>query len=123
MTEDRVRVCGADDLKPGERTIVDSPRGSIGVFNVDGAYYAIENQCAHQGGPVCTGKQQGALKGEFVDLGERVKEYFSDDVPAIACPWHGWEYDLRTGDHLGDPAFGIDAFDVVEDGGDLYVEL
>ena len=119
-----LRVSAVDDLPPGERTIVEREDGpAIGVFNIDGEYYALENRCAHQGGPVCDGLQQGAVVGEFVEPGKRVKESFSDDVPAIACPWHGWEYDVRTGEHLGDPEYGIEAYDVVVDDGTIYVEL
>ena len=122
---ERIHVTAADELAPGDREIVATKHGSIGVFNIDGEYYALENTCQHQGGPVCTGKQQGAVEAEFVAPGERVEESFSEEVPAIACPWHGWEYDVRTGHHLGDPdpAYKLDTFDVVEDDGDLYVEL
>lgn len=123
MSGERVRVCATADLPPGERTIIDTPAGPVGVFNIDGQYFAIENRCAHQGGPVCTGKQQGALVGEFVGVGKRVKESFSDEVPAIACPWHGWEYDLRTGRHLGDPDYAIRTFEVIETDGALFIEV
>ena len=118
-----VLVASVSELDEGDRKIVDVDGTSIGVFNIDGEYYALENLCAHQGGPVCTGKQQGALLGEFEEPGKRVREYFSEDIPAIACPWHGWEYDVRTGKHLGDPEISIETFEVVQDGGELFVEV
>ena len=120
----RLAVGPADELAPGERTIVEADDGrSVGVFNLDGTYHAMENRCAHQGGPVCTGTLQGAIEGEYDGPGRRVRDVVNDEVPAIACPWHGWEYDLRTGEHLGDPEYTLRTFDVVEDCGTLYVEL
>lgn len=119
--DDDVYVCEVDDLAEGERRLVETADGEVGVLNVDGEYYAISNVCAHRGGPVCEGKVGGALVGEFRGPGERVDEDFSDD-PAIACPLHGWEYDLATGVHLGDDDIAIPTYDVVVKRGSLYLE-
>ncbi|MFW5917884.1 MAG: Rieske (2Fe-2S) protein [Haloferacaceae archaeon] len=113
---DRVEVAAVEELPPGEREIVTVEGRSIGVFNVDGEYYALENACCHEGGPVCEGKLQSALVGEYTEPGQRVAESFSGP-PAIACPWHGWEYDVTTGEHLGDSDVRLPTFEVVvEDG-------
>jgi nitrite reductase/ring-hydroxylating ferredoxin subunit len=120
---ERVPVARAADFEPGTREIVETDEGEIGVFNVDGEYYAVANVCAHEGGPVCEGQLRGALIGEYEGPGERVKERFSEDTPAIACPWHGWEYDLTTGEHLGDPTVSLQTFDVVVDDGTIYLDL
>lgn len=117
----RLYVCDAADLPAGDSTLVEVDDVLVGVFNVDGEYYAIENECAHQGGPVCSGDVRPELVGEFVEPGERVEEYHGDR-PVIACPWHGWEYDLETGRHLGVDDIALRAYTVVEDDGDLYVE-
>ena len=101
MTE-RTFVADADDLGPGERHIVEVGSMRVGVINYEGEYYAIQNTCAHDGGPVCKGLVQGKLEGDWPGPGERVDEYFAE-TPVIACPWHGWEYDLETGDHVSDP--------------------
>lgn len=119
---DRVRVGSADDFGPGERRIVECDGQEIGVLNVDGEYYAVENECAHMGGRVCKGRIGDALEAEFVEPGERVEEYFADE-PAITCPLHGWEYDLETGVHLGDDDISIPVYDVVVEDGAVYVEL
>jgi len=119
----RLEVCHEGELADGDRRVVETPDGDeIGVLNVDGEYYAISNQCAHMGGPVCKGKVQGALVGEYTGPGERINESFSDDL-AIACPWHGWDYDLETGVHLGDDDISLPTYDVVVDDGRIYVEL
>ena len=58
----RFLVGRADDIPPGSRKIVRIAGRSIGVFNVDGAFYAIRNRCPHQGAPLCEGKLWGALR-------------------------------------------------------------
>lgn len=121
MTE-RVSIGTTDSLDPGDRRLVDVSGTPVVVFNVDGEYYALENVCAHQGGPLSEGKQQGALVAEYPGPGERVRERFSPDRPVVACPWHGFEYDLETGTHIGDPTVSVDTFEVVEEDGELFVE-
>jgi nitrite reductase/ring-hydroxylating ferredoxin subunit len=118
----RVRVCAEDELEAGDHHVVEHGGHEIGVVNVDGDLYGISNVCAHMGGPVCEGKVQGALVGEYQGPGKRVNEYFSDD-PAIACPLHGWEYDLASGVHLADDDIQIPTYDVVVEDGDVYVEV
>lgn len=118
---DRLRVCDAAELSAGDYALLEVDDVLVGVFNVDGEYYAIENECAHQGGPVCSGDVRPELLSEFTEPGERVRE-FHGERPVIACPWHGWEYDLATGKHLGVDDIAIRTYDVVEDHGVLYVE-
>lgn len=85
-------VSRVDEFPPGERRIIEAGRRSIGVFRVGDRFYAVNNHCPHQGGPLCRGRVKpwltSAAPGEYtVDTGEAL----------IACPWHGWEYDLETG--------------------------
>ena len=88
-----------DEIPPGERKIVDVGGRTIGVFNVGGEFFALLNRCPHQGGPLCTGNTLGFLRsagvGEFI---------YSRAGEVVRCPWHGWEYDLRTGQSWFDPA-------------------
>jgi 3-phenylpropionate/trans-cinnamate dioxygenase ferredoxin subunit len=95
----RFIVAEANEIEPGGRKIVDLNGRSIGIFNVGGEYFALRNRCPHQGGPLCEGKSWGALSadvpGEFV---------YSRPGEIIACIWHGWEFDLRTGQSWCDPA-------------------
>jgi nitrite reductase/ring-hydroxylating ferredoxin subunit len=121
MTE-RVAVAESDELEHGERKIVSIDGESIGVFNFEGEHYAALNTCRHEGGPACEGNFRGALVGEFEEPGKRVNEQFSD-TPAISCPWHGWEYDLTTGEHLGDPEVVLPTYEVVEEDGTLYIQM
>jgi nitrite reductase/ring-hydroxylating ferredoxin subunit len=79
----------------------------IGVFNVDGEYFAYRNVCPHAGAPVCEGKICGTT------LPSPVYEYeYSQEKKVLRCPWHGWEFDLKSGAHLVDPKMKLRAFDV-----------
>ena len=71
---------------------------SIGVFNVGGAFFALRNVCPHQGGPLC----QGVLSG-FVVPGAPGEYQYLRRGEILRCPWHGWEFDIRTGQSYFDP--------------------
>ena len=91
-------VARVGELPPGERKIVEVEGRSIGVFNVHGDYYALRNACPHQGAPLCLGSVSGtpapSAPGEY--KWERQGEI-------LVCPWHGWEFDLKTGRSVFDP--------------------
>lgn len=92
-------VATVEEIQPGERKIVDVGGREIGVFNVRGEYFAVLNRCPHQGGPLCKGNTHGFLRPS------KVGEYsYSRQGEILRCPWHGWEYDLRTGQSWFDPA-------------------
>ena len=93
----RIIVCGAHELKPGEKRIVEGEGVSIGVFNIGGAFYALKNVCPHLGAPLCRGTLHATHRPGDVfefqpDLAGRI----------LRCPWHGWEFDVVTGKGLYD---------------------
>jgi 3-phenylpropionate/trans-cinnamate dioxygenase ferredoxin subunit len=94
-----IDVCPVEELAPGEVKIVHADRLSVGVYNLGGTFYALEDRCSHDDGPLC--------EGEF-DLEEGY----------AICPRHGAQIDIRTGEALTLPAvFPVDTFPVrVEDG-------
>jgi 3-phenylpropionate/trans-cinnamate dioxygenase ferredoxin subunit len=85
-------VARVSDIADGGRLIVTLQGRSIGVFNVKGRFYALLNRCPHQGGPLCRGSVLGKL-----DADGPGQLTWSDDGYMLQCPWHGWEYDLATG--------------------------
>jgi 3-phenylpropionate/trans-cinnamate dioxygenase ferredoxin subunit len=91
-------VASLDEVPPGSRKIVEVAGRSIGVFNVGGELFALRNRCPPQGGPLCEGKQWGLrtarVPGEF--------EY-GREGEIIGCGWHGWEFDIRTGQSWCEP--------------------
>jgi 3-phenylpropionate/trans-cinnamate dioxygenase ferredoxin subunit len=85
------------EIPPGGRKIVEVNGRSLGVFNVNGMFVAILNVCPHEAGPVCRGRVSGTTlpsqPGEF---------HWGREGEILACPWHGWEFDLLTGKALAD---------------------
>jgi 3-phenylpropionate/trans-cinnamate dioxygenase ferredoxin subunit len=85
-------VATVDEIAPGGRKIVSVKGRSVGVFNLNGAFHALRNTCPHQGGPLCEG-----LLGSLVQAGRPGDYTLSRPGEMLRCPWHGWEYDIRTG--------------------------
>ncbi len=91
-------VARVSELPPGARKIVEVEGRSIGVFNVHGEYYALRNMCPHQGAPLC----RGDIKGTAAP--SRPGEYIWErDGEILRCPWHGWEFDIKTGRSIFNP--------------------
>lgn len=95
-----VKVASIADLKPGTAMAVSVNGLDIALYNVAGKIYATDNTCVHQGGPL----GEGILEGEV-----------------ISCPWHMWEYNVCTGEKLGDGSVKIATFPVEIDGTDIKV--
>ena len=91
-------VADVDEIPPGGRKIVEVAGRSIGLFNLGGEFFALRNRCPHQGGPLCEGRVWGALEAE------RPGEFrYSRGGEILACIWHGWEFDIRTGQSWCEP--------------------
>jgi nitrite reductase/ring-hydroxylating ferredoxin subunit len=93
----------------------------VGVFMVKGRIHAYENRCRHQGGPVCTGEIIGRYEQVLLPDGTVASERFADDEVRIACPWHGWEYDLETGECTADRRFRLRRIEVRQRDAEVYV--
>jgi nitrite reductase (NADH) small subunit len=124
-------VAKEGEIQPGARKIVSVGPLQIGVFNVGGELRAYRNACPHAGAPVCTGRVSGT------SLPSMVYEYlYGKEGFILRCPWHGWEFDLRTGEHVVDPQVrlkrvplepaereDLDAVPLEQSDGTLYVLL
>ncbi len=92
-------VSTLDEIPPGERKIVEVEGRSVGVFNIAGEFFSLRNQCPHQGGPLCQGRLSGLLKSRVPG------EYrYTRKGEILRCPWHGWEFDVKTGQSWWNPA-------------------
>jgi nitrite reductase/ring-hydroxylating ferredoxin subunit len=118
----RIPVKPVADFEENSREIVHVDGSPVGVFKVDGEFYALENRCKHAGGPVCKGQVRNELVGEFVDPGEHVEESYTGS-PTVACPWHGYTYRLDSGDHVGDESISLTTFDVDVEDGTVYLAI
>jgi len=85
-------VARVGEIEPGTCKIVTISNREIGVFNIGGAYFALLNRCPHQGAPLCRGdvvsRLAASMPGEY---------RLESEAAIIRCPWHCWEFDIRTG--------------------------
>ena len=95
-------VARAGDVPPGEARVVKAGERELALFNVDGAFHATQAECLHLKGPLGHGKLEGCV---------------------ISCPWHGWQYDVRTGENEFDRALQLEKFEVVVEGGEVKVAV
>jgi nitrite reductase/ring-hydroxylating ferredoxin subunit len=98
----RVLVGPVESIGEGERRLIDAHGQPVGVFRVGGQWYAISNSCLHRGGPVCSGTLEGLV---------------------LTCPWHGYQYDLPTGQLLLDRSTALQTYQVRVEDGNVYIEV
>lgn len=109
-------VAKASEIPPGERLLVEAKKHSIGVFNVNGTYIAALNMCPHELAPVCRGRVGGTT------LPSPPGEYkWGREGEILACPWHGWEFDLTTGRMIADERVRLRTYPVEVEDDIIYV--
>jgi nitrite reductase (NADH) small subunit len=96
------KVATLAELPPGCGKPVEVNGKAIALFNVGGKVYAIDNTCLHRGGPL----GEGMLEGEVV-----------------TCPWHMWEYNVRTGEFVANPEIKVATYPVQVEGTDIKVAV
>lgn len=121
QTREEVRVGHRNDFEADQRKFVTVNGREIGVLHHEGQFYAYENRCVHQGGPVCEGRIIGRVEAVLADDKTMVGERFSDTETHIVCPWHGYEYDLATGECAADRRLRLRRYDVIQKGDEIYV--
>jgi nitrite reductase/ring-hydroxylating ferredoxin subunit len=118
-----VFVARLAEFPDGERRIVKSGAHEIGVFHWQGEFYAYANMCLHQGGPACEGvimhKVEDVLGADRTWLGQK----FSEQTVHFVCPWHGYEYDIKTGECAADRRLRLRSYKVVRRGEEIFVAV
>jgi 3-phenylpropionate/trans-cinnamate dioxygenase ferredoxin subunit len=111
-------VARTEDIPPGARKIVTLNGREIGIFNVAGDFHGLINRCPHQGAPLCQGEIVSRLVAPVPG------DYrLTRPGEMIRCPWHCWEFDIRTGQSLCDPnSVQARAYDVVVQPGAALAE-
>lgn len=97
-----VRVAKKSDIPPGQGRMFEVGGKQVAVFNVAGKLHAIDNVCEHQGGPLAEGDIEGCV---------------------VTCPWHGWTYDVTSGESPDDPDTKVARFEVRVDGDEVLVAV
>ena len=114
-------VAKASELKDGDRRIIIHDRHEIGVFRNEGEYFAYSNYCLHQGGPACEGLTIAAVEEKLRPDKTSMGLSFSETEMHFVCPWHGMEYDMKTGECVSDRKMKLKKYKVLEKGDELYV--
>lgn len=99
---DFVKVVSLSQLEAGSCMTVDVGGKAVALFNVDGTVYALDNTCLHRGGPL----GEGMLEGDVV-----------------TCPWHMWQYNVRTGENVRNSAIKVAQYAVQVEGNDIKVAV
>jgi len=95
-------ACKIGDVTQGKSKVVTIDGHFIALFNVNGSLYALDNTCLHRGGPLGEGQLEGNV---------------------ITCPWHGWQYDVKSGRSLVNPLAKVKSYPVRVDGDTVLVKI
>jgi len=117
------RIGSAADIPEGGKLVVACGAHEIGVFRFGGALYAWHNSCAHRQGPVCQGRLFRRVIEPVAEDGTVRTLAFAEDALHIVCPWHGYEFDVRTGAHPGNPTLRLRPAEIRTDDENVYVSV
>jgi nitrite reductase/ring-hydroxylating ferredoxin subunit len=106
-----IRKAEVQELRP---LIIELEGRFIGVYRLNGRYFAYLNVCPHQGGPACEGKLLNAVETQVSEDGRTVVEMKSNDRYNIVCPWHARGFHLETGICETDKRLKLMRFEVQE---------
>ena len=98
----RVKVGVCSEIPFGSGKVVVASGRVLAVFHTEGGYFAMDNSCPHRGGPLAEGCLQGSV---------------------VTCPWHGWKFDVRTGESPLNARHKVRSVPLEREGEDLYVIL
>ena len=118
-----VTIGKASEFPNPGRKVVDVEGVEVGVFRQNGKFTAFENVCPHMGGPVCQGKIIARVEELIAQDKTSLGLAFSKDQTNVACPWHGYEFDISTGVHQGNSRLRLRPVKVEVVDGDLVITL
>jgi nitrite reductase/ring-hydroxylating ferredoxin subunit len=99
---DFVRVAKLSDVPAGSGRELEHQGRLVALFNVDGQIFALDGTCPHAGGPLGDGELDGTT---------------------VTCPWHGWQFDVTTGEHRRNPACVQQRYEVKIEGDDILLAM
>jgi nitrite reductase/ring-hydroxylating ferredoxin subunit len=99
---EKIRVASIDEVPPGTGMEIAVGSRLIALFNVDGAFFAVDGICPHAGGPLADGTLCGSI---------------------VTCPWHGWQFDVATGRHCLNERLQQFVYPVSVEGGEVFVDV
>lgn len=114
----RHSIAKAEEIPPGSRKVLSVAGREIGVFNLGGSYYALRNICPHRSAPLCQGRIRPLITSPGVTQIDRERE-----GEILKCPWHQWEFDIKTGEALYDEKMRVKTYDVRLEGDEVVLYL
>jgi nitrite reductase/ring-hydroxylating ferredoxin subunit len=96
------KLCKTSDVQSGAGKGIEINGKAIAVFNVEGKFYAINDVCGHRGGPLSEGEIDGTT---------------------VICPWHGWRYNVTSGENELVPALPTEKYELKVEGDDILVDI
>ena len=97
-----VKVASVSQVAPGTGMVATVNDKEVAIFNVDGTFYAMDNTCKHRGGPL----GEGELEGD-----------------TVTCPWHSWQYNVKSGHCLTKEGIKMDCYEVRVEGEEVQIAL
>ena len=99
---DWVRIASTEDCPVGEAKEFVAEDRMVALFNVDGEFFALDGVCPHQGGPLGQGSLSGCV---------------------VTCPWHGWQFDVASGQHQTSASLVHPRFEVKIEDDEIFVRF
>jgi nitrite reductase/ring-hydroxylating ferredoxin subunit len=97
-----INVANVSDVPGGEGRVVDANGTPIALFHIDGEFHALDNTCLHRGGPLGDGICEGTT---------------------VTCPWHGWQYNVASGECVNMPGERVATYEVRVEGDTVQVKV
>jgi nitrite reductase (NADH) small subunit len=118
-----VNIGPASDFADPGKKIIGFDTFEVGVFKLDGEFYAYLNHCPHMGGPACQGKMIAKVEEDIAPDRTSKGMVFSKSRMHVVCPWHGFEFDIRTGRHPGNAKARLRPVKVAVAGGEVILTV
>ena len=118
-----VFVVKQSELAELGRKVVSVDGLEIGLFQVGDHIFAWRNHCPHQGGPACQGKLMRGVEERLTPDKQSLGIFYNEYSLNIICPWHGYEFDVRTGHYAGAGEFRLMGYPVTLKDGGVYVSI
>lgn len=110
-----------EDFPEGTHRVVTVGRRQIGVFNIRGTLYGLPNLCPHQTGPLCEARRVTGTTEATRETNWKIQWVHEGEV--VACPWHGIEYHIPTGQCLAFPEIKLRQYDIIQRGGEVVLRI
>jgi nitrite reductase/ring-hydroxylating ferredoxin subunit len=109
-------ACHVQDVPDNAAKIVKVKNLTVGVFKLSDGYYAMLNVCPHRGAAICEGPVCGTTRSN-----EKREFIYEREGELVRCAWHGWEFDIRSGEFLVEPRIKARTFPVTVENDLIYV--